>query len=180
MRSRNLSAVSAATHGPALTSYLRQRGVRTKIRTRRNEKTGRGSYSRGALYQLLRNHLYVGEIEHKGSVYQGQHEAILDRELWEQVQQLLDENRRGTRTRPRGSGGSILTGLLFGESGVRYIPTALTRAVGAITKPHPSCLKRELAFRLQRNSRPDAKLVTLVAFSGSPKNREFPPDAGEF
>src|SRR6185437_11488023 len=40
---------------PALMSYLRQSGVRTKIRTRRNEKTGGGYYSRGALYQLLRN-----------------------------------------------------------------------------------------------------------------------------
>ena len=49
---------------PALMSYLRQSGVRTKIRTRANEETGGGSYSRGALYQLLRNHLYVGEIEH--------------------------------------------------------------------------------------------------------------------
>lgn len=109
---------------PALTSYMRQSGVRTKIRIRRNEKTGGGYYSRGALYQLLRNHLYVGEIEHKGSIYQGQHEAILDRELWEQVQRLLDENRQGTRRRLRGSSGSILTGLLFGESGARYIPTS--------------------------------------------------------
>src|SRR6185312_2049422 len=79
---------------------------------------------RGALYQLLRNHLYAGEIEHKGAVYPGQHEAALDRELWEQVQRLLDENRQGTRRRPRGSSGSILTGLLFGESGARYIPTS--------------------------------------------------------
>jgi site-specific DNA recombinase len=109
---------------PALMSYLRQSGVRTKIRTRRNQKTGGAFYSRGALYQLLRNHLYMGEIEHKGSVYHGQHEAILDRELWGQVQQLLDENRQGTRTRPRGSSGSILTGLVFGESGARYIPTS--------------------------------------------------------
>ena len=118
---------------PALTSYLRQSGVRTKIRIRRNEKTGGGYYSRGALYQLLRNHLYVGEIEHKGSVYQGQQEAILDRALWAQVQQLLDENRQGARRRPRGSSGSILTGLLFGESGARYIPTSAHKSGRPIT-----------------------------------------------
>src|SRR6185503_15369812 len=55
---------------------------------------------------------------------QGQHEAILEREIWEQVQQLPDENRQGTLRRPRGSSGSILTVLLFGESGARYIPTS--------------------------------------------------------
>ncbi|MFZ0662531.1 MAG: recombinase family protein, partial [Acidobacteriaceae bacterium] len=88
------------------------------------KKTGGGFYSRGPLYKLLRNHLYVGEIEHKGSIYLGEHEAILDRELWGQVQELLDENRQGARRHPRTSSGSMLTGLLFGESGVRYIPTS--------------------------------------------------------
>lgn len=106
-------------------SYLRQIGFRNKIRVRADgKKTGGGFYSRGALYKLLRNHLYVGEIEHKGSVYLGEHEAILDRRLWEQVQQLLDKNRQGIRTRRRTTSGSILTGLLFSESGVRYIPTS--------------------------------------------------------
>jgi hypothetical protein len=86
-------------------------------------------YFRGGLYQLLRNHIYVGEIEHKGSVYPGEHEGIVDRKLWNQVQELLDNNRQGARRRSRTASGSMLTGLLYSESGVRYIPTNTQKGV---------------------------------------------------
>ena len=109
---------------PALMSHLVQAGVRTKVRTNpAGAKRGGHYWSRGALYQLLRNHIYLGEIDHKGSIYPGEHEAIVDRGLWEQVQKLMDENRQGRQRRRRMASGSMLTGLLFSESGVRYIPT---------------------------------------------------------
>ena len=108
----------------ALLSYLGQTKILSKVRIDTNgKKSGGKHYSRGALYQLLRNHLYVGEIEHKGSIYPGEHESIIDRELWNQVQELLEQNRQGNRKRDRTCSGSMLTGLLFDESGTRYIPT---------------------------------------------------------
>ena len=109
---------------PALMNRLRQVGIRTKVRIENGRKSGGQFYARGALYQLLRSHLYLGEIEHKGAIHPGQHDAILDRELWNEVQKLLDENRQGTRDNPRSASGSMLTGLLFSESGDRYIPTS--------------------------------------------------------
>jgi site-specific DNA recombinase len=109
---------------PALMLYLRQKGIRSKVRIGAGGKRlGEQHCSRGALYQLLRNHLYVGEIEHKGSIYSGEHAAIIDRELWNQVQELLDQNRQGSKSRSRNASGCMLTGLLFSGSGVRYIPT---------------------------------------------------------
>jgi hypothetical protein len=86
-------------------------------------KIGGQYWSRGALCQFLRNHTYVGEIEHKGSIYPGEHEGIVDREIWNQVQELMNENLNGTRDGSRTASGSMLTGLIFSESGVRYIPT---------------------------------------------------------
>jgi DNA invertase Pin-like site-specific DNA recombinase len=109
---------------PALMSHLIKAGIRSKISVSLGgAKSGGHYWSRGALYQLLRNHIYVGEIEHKGAVYPGEHEGIVDRELWNEVQELLDQNRNGTRDGSRAASGSILTGLLFSESGARYIPT---------------------------------------------------------
>lgn len=43
------------------------------------------------VYRILRNHIYIGEIEYKGEIYVGEHEAIIDRNLWESVQKHLDE-----------------------------------------------------------------------------------------
>ena len=109
---------------PALMSHLIKTGVRTKVRVGPSgTKHGGHDWSRGALYQFLRNHIYIGEIEHKGSIYPGEHEGIVDRDLWNRVQELLNQNRNGTRDGSRTASGSMLTGLLFSESSVRYIPT---------------------------------------------------------
>jgi site-specific DNA recombinase len=109
----------------ALNAQLLRLDIRSKVSVNPGGvKMGGGKhYSRGNLYQILRNHLYVGEIEHKGAIYAGEHEGIVDRETWNKVQDLLNQNRQGNRERPRTQSGSLLTGLLFSESGVRYIPT---------------------------------------------------------
>lgn len=55
---------------------------------------GGNRFSRGALYTLLQNPIYRGEIGHKGKVYPGQHEAIIDANLWQVVQGKLVGNRQ--------------------------------------------------------------------------------------
>ena len=57
--------------------------------------SGGTPFSRGALYLLLQNRLYRGEIAHKGNVYPGQHQAIVDAELWQIVQDRLAAARCG-------------------------------------------------------------------------------------
>ena len=109
---------------PSLMAYLNPTDIRTKVRIGADgRKAGGQHYFRGGLYQLLRNHIYIGEIEHKGAVYPGEHQAILDRELWNQVQELLNLNQNGGRDGSRTASRRLLTGLIFSESGVRYIPT---------------------------------------------------------
>ena len=85
--------------------------------------TGGKPFSRGALYLLLQNRLYHGEIEHKGAVYMGQHEAIIDDELWDQVQTVVAGNRVDRATGAGSTSPSLLAGLLFDENGERLTPT---------------------------------------------------------
>ncbi|MGB7189484.1 MAG: recombinase family protein [Acidobacteriaceae bacterium] len=52
-------------------------------------------FFRGPLYTVLRNPHYLGRIKHKKESYPGQHPAIIDREIWDKVQSLLDDNIQG-------------------------------------------------------------------------------------
>ena len=107
-----------------LKAHLEQLGMHSK---KRISGTGRASggavYSRGALYGMLQNRLYLGEITHKGASYPGQHEAIVDRTLWNQVQAQFKANLQAERKRPRTTGQSILTGLLYDSDGNRFTPS---------------------------------------------------------
>ena len=72
---------------------LNKRGIVSKVRvSQKGISSGGCRFSRGALYELLANPIYVGEVRHKQERYPGQHEPILARELWEKVQQRLKES----------------------------------------------------------------------------------------
>jgi site-specific DNA recombinase len=79
--------------------------------------------ARGALYLMLQNRIYRGEIVHRDQSYPGEHEAIIDPALWDATQARLAENtvERGTGTRVKNP--SLLTGLLFDGGGHRMTPT---------------------------------------------------------
>ena len=85
--------------------------------------TGDNAFSRGSLYLMLRNRVYRGEITHKGQSYAGQHPAIIDQELWDQVQALTKGNIQGTRRRPRSTDTSLLLGLMYDSEGNRFTPS---------------------------------------------------------
>jgi hypothetical protein len=85
-------------------------------------RVGGQPFSRGALYALLSNPIYVGEIAHKGARYPGQHEAILDRATWDQVQEQLRTAAPARNGRVTG-GISPLIGKLFDEAGHRLTPS---------------------------------------------------------
>ncbi len=79
--------------------------------------------ARGALYLMLQNRIYRGEIVHKGKSYPGEHEAIVDKSLWDNVQAILSENRADRANRATGHEPSLLTGILFDAQGGRMSPT---------------------------------------------------------
>jgi site-specific DNA recombinase len=103
---------------PKLKGELDRDGVVSKIRvSRKGNRSGGQSFSRGALYELLSNPIYIGEIRHKRERHPGQHEAILERGLWERVQKRLrDRTDRPTEPRTKVSP-SPLAGKVFDETG---------------------------------------------------------------
>lgn len=77
--------------------------------------------SRGSLYKILSNPVYIGQIRHKGVCYPGQHEAILEQDLWDQVQKHMADNRNGTKSRHQTEPSPLRT-KLFDVSGERLVP----------------------------------------------------------
>jgi hypothetical protein len=79
--------------------------------------------ARGALYLMLQNRIYHGEIVHKDEHYPGEHEAIIEPQLWDAVQARLAANAVERRTGERAKHPSLFTGLLFDADGNRMTPT---------------------------------------------------------
>jgi site-specific DNA recombinase len=89
---------------------LNRRGIRSKVRVARNGKRSGGNlFFRGALYELLSNPIYIGEIRHKGVNHPGLHEPIVDRELWDSAQLLLRSHTARRAPRAWKSAASPLT-----------------------------------------------------------------------
>ena len=106
-----------------LTVELEKRGICSKTRIHQTGRTSGGNaFFRGALYAILKNRLYRGEIAHRGAVYAGQQEAIVSPELWDAVQALLAANNQAKRTGVYAKDPSLLAGLLFDDRGHRLTP----------------------------------------------------------
>jgi site-specific DNA recombinase len=86
-------------------------------------KNGPQSYSRGALYDIPQNPIYLGEIHHRGQGYPGEHQAIVSRDLWDQTQAELKSAHQGRRNGLKARSPSLLVGLLQDGEGKRFIPS---------------------------------------------------------
>jgi site-specific DNA recombinase len=107
-----------------LKKHLDEHGIRTTVRVSKTGRTSGGcTFSRGALHKILRSRTYLGEVPHKDKSYPGQHEPIIDRELWEQVQSRLSEGIRGIRHGTNAAAPSLLRGLVYDSEGNRLTPS---------------------------------------------------------
>jgi site-specific DNA recombinase len=105
---------------------LERDGIRSKVRIRKNDQRRGGQpLSRGALYPLLRNRLYIGEVTHKAKSYPGLHKGIVDPTVFDAVQTLLEQQRRSAGR--RGATTSLLAGKLFDGEGCRLSPSHSTK-----------------------------------------------------
>jgi DNA invertase Pin-like site-specific DNA recombinase len=96
---------------------LDKQGIHSKVRGQK----GGCSFSRGILYKILSNPIYIGQICHKGTCHPGQHEAIIDQELWEKVQQHMANNSVEHKARLNNTVSCPLTNKLFDVSGERLV-----------------------------------------------------------
>jgi site-specific DNA recombinase len=93
-----------------------------KRRTAKGNSVGGARYSRGALYAILQNPIYIGKIRHKDKTYEGQHEAIIQKDLWNEVQELLKNGGSTIRGISKSQQTNLLKGILFDCDGTRYSP----------------------------------------------------------
>jgi DNA invertase Pin-like site-specific DNA recombinase len=107
-----------------LKQELNARGIKSKSWTSASGRLiGGKPFSRGALYLMLQNRTYLGEIAHKGQSHPGDHAPIIDQPLWDFVHSQLAGNaaERGSGTRTRQP--SLLAGILFDPEGNPMTPT---------------------------------------------------------
>jgi len=84
---------------------------------------GNKPFSRGHLYRILSNPVYIGQMVHKGQSHPGQHPPIIAQSLWDAVQARLEAQRHGHKSQSHAANPSLLSGKLFDETGRRLIPS---------------------------------------------------------
>ena len=100
-----------------------QEDMRLPVRIdRAGRQTGGGLFSRGHLFKILSNPVYVGRISHKGQVYEGRHPAIVEQETWNETQALLRSHTQ-RRTYLCRATDAWLKGKLFDDRGRRMSPS---------------------------------------------------------
>jgi site-specific DNA recombinase len=107
-----------------LKEHLDAAGIVSKRRTAPDGRPYGGKpIARGALYLMLQNRIYRGEIVHKDQAYTGEHEPIVDDDLWQGVQTTLATNRvdRGAGKGDRYL--SLLAGLIYDAQGEPMTPS---------------------------------------------------------
>ena len=106
-----------------LADQLQRGGVRSPRRQRLTGTTFGGlAFSRGQLYSILKNPVYVGRIAHKDRTFAGQHHPIVDQAQWDAVQTLLASHVQGQRTH-RTERQALLAGKIVGPAGEPLIAT---------------------------------------------------------
>jgi site-specific DNA recombinase len=155
-----------------LSKELEQRRILSKVRVSRNGiKSGGCRFSRGALYELLANPIYIGEIRHKQERHPGQHEPILPKELWERVQQRLSENA----ARRRGSANRSIASPLAGSSSMPMVSRStcreLPREGGDTATMYPNAWSA--ARRVTTARAGDFRHRSLSARWGSPRGTSW-------
>ena len=109
---------------PQLVDELAAQGYRTKIRPYKDgRKIGGVAFRTGALSQLLKNPIYTGKVRHKDKIYDGEHEAIIDQALFDEVQSIFAVNRSDNALGKKSRNPSLLAGLITDPDGRPMTPT---------------------------------------------------------
>jgi len=83
--------------------------------TRKGKETGGAPFNKVSLFQLLTNPIYLGKVRHKGKLYEGMHDPVVNERMWLRAQELLRRNGRTGGKLVRNKYGALLKGLLYCE-----------------------------------------------------------------
>jgi site-specific DNA recombinase len=108
---KRFTQIGSATE---LAAELRKQGALTRLGM---------PIDKGTIYKLINNRIYIGEAVHKGTSYPGEHQAIVERRLWDKVHAILQTNGRKRAAGTRSNTPALLKGLLFGPTGAAMSPS---------------------------------------------------------
>jgi site-specific DNA recombinase len=112
-----------------LAQELRRAGNTTKSWTTQDARHRAGKpIDKCAIYKILNNRVYLGEAVHKGMSYPGEHEAIIDRGIWDKVHAILAENTVTRANGTRAQTPALLKGLIFAPGGHAMTPSHSRKA----------------------------------------------------
>jgi len=133
----------------ALQRDLTARSIVSKRRTTNSGQTIGGlPFSRGALFHLLRNPIYLGRIPHKGIIHEGSHAAIIEQTLFDSVRQRLDaQARRHRAAGEQRTAKASLTGRLFDAMDEPMTPTFSRGSSGRLYRYYVSASLQKGALR---------------------------------
>jgi len=107
-----------------LKAYLDHHGIKSKERiSPAGIRSGGVAFFPGALYLILQNPIYRGEVRHRDQSYPGEHEAVIPQDLWQKVQNQLRSDNGGRRTGVKADCSNMLVGLLQDVEGNRFHPS---------------------------------------------------------
>ena len=108
----------------ALKTALDAHGIKSPERLRESGNAYGGKpFSRGNLHRILTNPVYTGKMVHFEKQYNGQHPAIINQVLWDEVQARMSDNKQAFQQRPKVASDSLLTGIIFDSEGNRLSPS---------------------------------------------------------
>lgn len=121
-------------------------------------------FSKQALYKLLHNRMFRGEIVHKGQHFPGRHPAIVSQEQWDAVHAAMavDADGRRRATRDAKVEATLLRGLLFTPDGERLVPSYTIKNGKKYRYYSPSKHRRFGVWASQHGSLPAGPIEELV------------------
>ena len=103
-----LKSIEKVLHHITLKGYINKRG---------------NTYTKHSLRTILTSVLYIGKMSHKGEIFDGEQESILDKSLWEAVQEQLKQNTLNEAGKKNDAHEHLLKGKVFDELGNVYVTT---------------------------------------------------------
>ncbi|WP_436643979.1 recombinase family protein [Microbaculum sp. FT89] len=85
------------------------------------------TFNKGSIYKLISKRIYLGEIAYKTDIFPGEHEAIIDKALWNRVHAILKESPRKRANKNRAQTPALLKGLIYSACGQAMTPTHTRR-----------------------------------------------------
>ena len=113
----SFAATPRSNRWPSCAGSFRRRATHQAVHQRAGRSHGGKPFTRGHLYRILQNRVYLGEVTHKDATHPGEHTAIVERMLWDKVQGVMANNRRAAGAGSRWESTSLFKGLVFDDAG---------------------------------------------------------------